>query len=119
MSGSLYISERQRTLSVNALIKKYLMLKGEDVIRISTGEIVSIPSDLVIFVCNLGSGLKLHVQYHRAKYLLHHGNLPTEIDHHDRDRGNNFIANLRPATRQQNMQNMQNMRPRKRMDGQE
>ena len=53
-----------------------------------------------------------HVQVNRVKYpvhrlifLLHHGYLPVEIDHINRDRGDNRIRNLRAATRSDNMKN--------------
>jgi len=44
-------------------------------------------------------------QAHRLVYLLHHGYLPQYIDHIDGNRLNNFIANLRPATKSQNALN--------------
>lgn len=42
---------------------------------------------------------------HRVIYLWHHGYLPEFIDHIDVDRLNNRIANLRPATKSENMCN--------------
>ncbi len=38
------------------------------------------------------------VREHRLKFLLAHGWLPESIDHIDRDRENNAVANLRAAT---------------------
>lgn len=43
---------------------------------------------------------------HRIVFLMHHGYLPTEIDHADGDKLNNRIDNLRVATRWQNMKNV-------------
>lgn len=43
---------------------------------------------------------------HRLAWLYCNGAWPSfEIDHHDQDKSNNRIANLRPATRSQNSQN--------------
>lgn len=46
---------------------------------------------------------------HRIAFALHYGielvDLPTFLDHIDTDRANNRIANLRPATREQNQHN--------------
>lgn len=40
---------------------------------------------------------------HRLAWLYVHGEMPEgKLDHHDRDRSNNRIANLRPATNSQN-----------------
>ena len=39
---------------------------------------------------------------HRLIYLLHHGSLPSEVDHIDNDQWNNRIENLREATSSQN-----------------
>lgn len=43
---------------------------------------------------------------HQIVFLLHHGYLPAEIDHIDRDKTNNRIANLRPCTSSQNKGNI-------------
>lgn len=42
---------------------------------------------------------------HRLAYLYVHGYLPSEIDHVSRERGDDRIDNLRPATRSQNRAN--------------
>jgi hypothetical protein len=42
---------------------------------------------------------------HRLIYILHHGHVPEMIDHIDRDKTNNRIENLRPATVSQNVCN--------------
>lgn len=40
-----------------------------------------------------------NVRVHRIVYFLETGEQPAEIDHIDRNRANNHISNLRPATR--------------------
>lgn len=47
-----------------------------------------------------------HAYRHRVAFAIHHGFLPPEIDHEDRDVKNNRIANLRPATHGENMENL-------------
>jgi len=42
---------------------------------------------------------------HRLAFLYTHGYLPKELDHKDRNRSNNRIANLRPASRSENAAN--------------
>ena len=52
-----------------------------------------------------------HRFVHRIIYALHHGVLPTIIDHINRDRADNHISNLREASHRMNAENM---RPRNR-----
>jgi hypothetical protein len=52
---------------------------------------------------NFGFG---KVSVHRLVYLMHHGNLPKEIDHIDGNKTNNKIENLRVATHSQNLRNV-------------
>lgn len=42
---------------------------------------------------------------HRVIFLMHHGYMPEFIDHVDKDKTNNRIENLRPATKSQNAMN--------------
>jgi len=42
---------------------------------------------------------------HRLIFMMHHGYMPTEIDHIDNNPSNNCIENLREANRFQNTQN--------------
>jgi hypothetical protein len=48
-----------------------------------------------------------HYQAHRLAWLIVHGEWPpNDLDHRDGDKLNNRIANLRLATRQENMRNV-------------
>ena len=47
----------------------------------------------------------VEIKAHRAAWAIHYGELPGELDHIDRDPGNNRIKNLRPACRQENVRN--------------
>ncbi|ECE6399599.1 hypothetical protein FNJ07_09500 [Salmonella enterica subsp. salamae] len=42
---------------------------------------------------------------HRIVFAIHHGFLPRQVDHKDRHRANNNIANLRPVSSSQNRWN--------------
>lgn len=42
---------------------------------------------------------------HRLIFIWHHGYLPVEVDHEDRNTLNNKIENLRAATRSENVRN--------------
>lgn len=45
------------------------------------------------------------IYLHQAVFLYHHGYLPEQVDHLDRDTANNRIENLRPATNAENQYN--------------
>lgn len=47
---------------------------------------------------------------HQIVFIFHHGYLPVEIDHRNRDKTDNRIENLRPATSSQNKGNIQPLR---------
>lgn len=49
-------------------------------------------------------GGHVHLQ-HRAIFAIHHGYLPTMVDHIDGNTSNNLIENLRPASPHQNSAN--------------
>lgn len=49
---------------------------------------------------------KKHLAVHRLIFLYHHGYLPNFIDHINRNKSDNRIENLRPATKQQNSFNV-------------
>lgn len=82
------------------LLREHLRLTGEDIVRITTGNVVRPPRGLVITVCG-----KQSANYHRVKFALANGWWPTEVDHRDGDRQNNLLSNYRPATRQEQNRN--------------
>lgn len=51
---------------------------------------------------SIGVFKKTRMRIHRLIYLYHYGELPEFLDHINRNRSDNRIENLRPATRQQN-----------------
>lgn len=53
-----------------------------------------------VFVCGKT------VYLHKIIYEMHHGDYEGEVDHEDTDSLNNKIANLRPATRLENVRNV-------------
>lgn len=54
-------------------------------------------------ICSVGN---VNRKYHRLVFLYHHGWLPRFLDHINRNKGDNRIENLRPASAQQNMGNV-------------
>lgn len=52
-------------------------------------------------------GIRVSMYAHRVIYVLAHGDIPEgmEIDHRDGVRHNNWLSNIRLATREQNSQN--------------
>lgn len=52
----------------------------------------------------VGMGGKYYTE-HALVFLMHHGYIPSEIDHINGDRADNRIENLRPVTRSQNQYN--------------
>lgn len=84
-------------------------LVGEEVVRVTTGKVVEVPKtrSQSVTVCSY-----YHTPYPRVKFALARGWLPPQVDHIDRDRGNNSLSNLRAATPQQNQRNKGPM-PRK------
>jgi hypothetical protein len=60
--------------------------------------------------CNCGGYLTIRIRnktyyVHRIIYEMHRGDTNLEVDHRDRNKENNDIDNLRPATRSQNVCN--------------
>ncbi|MFY8211628.1 MAG: HNH endonuclease signature motif containing protein [Candidatus Nanopelagicus sp.] len=53
-------------------------------------------------VINVSKPKKGQMLEHRAVWLMTHGYVPTELDHIDRNKSNNDIANLRECTRSEN-----------------
>lgn len=93
------------------LIRQYLRLEGEDIIRISTGKVLKrrVGRGSVINIQGRRGGNS--VQYHQVKFALAHGWLPVTVDHEDGDWMNNNLSNLRAASYQQ--QNFNRRTPRK------
>jgi hypothetical protein len=80
-------------------------LRGEDVIRLSSGKVVWPKPKGYTLVSVKVAGVWRPIRYHRIKFYLAHGFLPPYVDHEDRDRSNSSLGNLRPATNSQNLAN--------------
>lgn len=48
------------------------------------------------------NGKQIHIKVHQFFWYYRYGNLPSELDHIDRNRKNYKLENLRPATSRQN-----------------
>lgn len=88
------------------LIQDRFELVGEAVHIRKTGQPVSVPKRRggTIYIAML-AGKKITLKYHRVKFALAHGWLPPTVDHADLDWGNHSLANLRAATRTENLRN--------------
>lgn len=86
------------------LISRTFALRGEDVVRIATGQTVLGTLHKSGYRQVRCCGLLLY--YHRVKFFLCHGWLPPKVDHQDKDNTNNLATNLRAATQSQNMRNV-------------
>lgn len=84
------------------LLREVFELRGEDVFRRRTGRVV-VPCEQV--AVQYSKGQQRNVAYYRIKFALARGWLPEDVDHEDVNHGNHTLANLRPATHQQNMCN--------------
>lgn len=84
------------------LIRAVFELRGEDVVRRRNGRVV-VPCEQVAI--QYAKGQQRNVAYYRIKFALARGWLPEDVDHADVNHGNHTLANLRPATHQQNMCN--------------
>jgi hypothetical protein len=69
------------------------------------GQEVGRPNHLGYVIVYVPAPFALTMLGHRLVWFLHYGHWPRELDHIDRNRGRNCIANLREATRSQNMSN--------------
>lgn len=92
-------------------ILSHFRLDGDTVIRVSTGKPIraSRPNRQGYITVSVGgpkgTAKREKVHLHRLKFALAHGYLPPDVDHRNRDRSDNSVANLRAATRQQNLWN--------------
>ena len=66
--------------------------------RVASGELVRAHNGKYFCVSIRGRNYKVH----RVIFLYHHGWLPSQIDHINRDKNDNHIENLRPATASEN-----------------
>jgi hypothetical protein len=93
---------------VEELIAAQFRLEGEDVIRISTGMVVSPAPNKAGYSYasyRVTRGKHKRILLHRLKFFLAHGYLPQEVDHRDRHSVNSELTNLRAATSSQNKMN--------------
>lgn len=95
-------------LPIEEAIRKTFLLRGEEVIRLSTGRPVGRGKPTVGYQTAQTKidGKWRPVQVHRIKFFLTHGFLPPLVDHRDGDRLNNRSNNLRAATRTENQRNL-------------
>lgn len=80
-------------------------LEGEDVVRVSSGFVLTPPSGSLRYGRVKCCGNKRQIGYHVLKFALGHGWLPSIVDHRDTDHHNNQMANLRAATTATNAMN--------------
>ncbi len=90
-----------------ALIARHFRLSGEDIIRVSTGEPIRFKQDRKSYaqVRLVVDGKTVTLRAHRVKFALAHGWLPKLVDHKNRNKLDDALENLRPATRSQNAVN--------------
>ncbi len=99
-------STGQQRTDLVALILTEFRLEGEEVVRTNgrpMGHTVSSKGYRVLSVGRRGAARQL--LYHRVKFCLLYGWLPTTVDHKDGDNSNNLSSNLRPATQAQQNRN--------------
>ena len=92
------------SLCVNEL-KQHLNYNSDTglFVRCATGELAGHHNkDGYVYVRVLGKRYLAH----RLAWFYVHGQWPVEIDHKDTIKSNNWISNLRPSTRSQNMSNI-------------
>jgi len=94
-----------------ALLSALFRLEGEDVIRRSNGRTVPAPRHGYTNVSLGRAGSTLG--YHRLKFFLLHGWLPSRVDHRDGVKHNNLGSNLRAATQATNMMNQPHVHTRR------
>lgn len=93
-------------LHLEAMIDAQLRLEGEAIIRVSTG--LPVPhkpagaNPYAMVWLKVGPRKGRLVFYHKAKFYLFFGWMPELVDHRDRVKLHNYLANLRPATRTTN-----------------
>ncbi len=103
-------AEDGREMTDDELVLSRLELRGEVLYLVPEGRPASLRKNEKGYwrvSIPLGSrGKKRTFRQARVKFRLAHGRWPDpEVDHRDRDRGNDLLSNLVEATRVENMQN--------------
>lgn len=95
--------ETGKSATKAGIILAEFSLRGEEVVRVRTGRVIS--PNCPYCTITIQTNPRVTSSFHRIKFCLKHGYLPTEVDHRDRNPANNSHENLRAANRSLQLHN--------------